>query len=482
MNHRLTSLLAVLCCCSGAALAQTTPPSTPPSAPRTAAQRPDDRRSEQPVTIDAFGRPVELGLSYEFSAERRSNFDLRATEENGRRVLDHELKLDAGLQLNDSVSLFVQAVVLADRRTELSNGSVERNESIERGQAWALVDRVGGLPLSVQLGRVALIERRSWWWDDDLDAVRVIYMPGDWRIETGLAREVARVSSTAGGIDPTAKNVTRWFGNAAWRWAERHSAEAFWLLADDRSGAPAPGSSFVSDSEDPLDGRLRWFGLRASGEVRFESKHRFTYRADAAIVRGHETNTPFTETDSGALIAGSSNSYRVRGHAWDLGAQWVLPGDLRPTFSLGWAAGSGGTDGVLDRNFRQTGLQENKGRMGGVKRLRYYGELLRPDLANLRISTAGFGLRFLANSSAEVLWHGYRQREASTTLAGARLSEDPAGIARDIGDEIDLFIAMREWQHVELTLTLSRFRPGAAFADDKRDAAYGIELGVAVDF
>jgi alginate production protein len=81
-----------------------------------------------------------------------------------------------------------------------------------------------------------------------------------------------------------------------------------------------------------------------------------------------------------------------------------------------------------------------------------------------------------------LLWHRYRQREASTTLAGSRLSEDPAGIARDIGDEIDLFIAMREWQHAELTLTLSRFRPGAAFANDKRDAAHGIEFGVALDF
>ena len=163
--------------------------------------------------------------------------------------------------------------------------------------------------------------------------------------------------------------------------------------------------------------------------------------------------------------------------------EWVLPGAARPTFSLGLANGSGGaSDDTRDNNFRQTGLQENKGRVAGVKRLRFYGELLDPDLANLRIESAGFGLRFLANSSVELLWHRYRQHQASTRIAGSRLSQGPTGLSPDIGREIDLFIAMREWRHFELTLTVTRFMPGAAFAANRRDAANGVELGAALNF
>jgi alginate production protein len=481
---RLALLLAA--CCAGPALAQGTPPTAEaqeaaPQGP--ASVRPDERRAEKPFTVELFGRPVELGLSYETSFERRRNFDLNATSQRDRDVLDHELKLDARLRASESLSLFVQAVGLADRRKFKSDGSVTTTHSWERGQAWLLAERIGGQPLSLQVGRVALIERRSWWWDDDLDALRLLYTPGNWRVETGLAREVARVSSAARGIDPAAKGLTRWFGNASLRWAPRHTVEAFWLLANDRSGAPAPGALFTEGREDEADGRLRWLGLRASGEQRFESKHRWTYRADAALLRGRESRTAFSSTPEGLLSAGSTSSRRVRGHAFDLGTQWVLPGDARPTFSLGLAKGSGGErSATQDRNFRQTGLQENKGRIAGVKRLRYYGALLDPELSNLRIASAGFGLRFLENSSAELLWHRYRQNQASTTLVGSRLSEDPAGLNRDIGREIDLFFAVREWRHVELTLLLSRFRPGTAFAADRRDTAHSIELGAALNF
>ena len=481
------ALLVAASCCAGPAIAQATPPAavdaeaatpqTPPSL------RPDERRAEKPFTVELFGRPLSFGLSYETAAERRSNFDLDATSQRDRDVFDHELKLDARLRASDSVSLFVQAVGLADRRKFKRDGSVQSTQSWERGQTWLLAERLGGQPLSLQIGRVALIERRSWWWDDDLDAVRLLYTPGHWRVEAGLAREVGRVSSASRGIDPAAKGLTRWFGNASLRWAPRHTIEAFWLLANDASGAPAPDSLFTDGAQDAADGHLRWLGARASGEVRFASDHRWTYRADVALLRGRESRTAFSTTREGLLSAGSTSSRRVRGNAFDLGTQWILPGAARPTFSLGLANGSGGErTATTDHNFRQTGLQENKGRIGGVKRVRYYGPLLDPELSNLRIASAGFGVRFLDNSSAELLWHRYRQRQASTTLAGSRLSSAPAGVNRDIGHEIDLFFAMREWRHVELTLTLSRFYPGAAFAADRRDAAHSIELGAALNF
>ena len=56
------------------------------------------------------------------------------------------------------------------------------------------------------------------------------------------------------------------------------------------------------------------------------------------------------------------------------------------------------------------------------------------------------------------------------------------GVSGDIGDELDLVLALREWRHVELMLKVSRFTPGAAFASNRRDPAHAVEFGVTVNF
>lgn len=485
-----TFLALAAACATWAATAQaqttlTAPPISEAALP-VPVLRPDERRPDKPMMIDVFGSPVELGLSWEVTQERRLNFDLDRTRQRGRDVLDHEVKADARGRVGSTLTWFLQGVALADRRAALLDGAAQDRHSFERGQTWLLFTRPGGLPLSVQAGRIALIERRSWWWDDDLDAVRLSYTPTEptpWRFETGVAHEVLKLASGDRGVAPESKGLTRWFGHTGWRWAPEHLLEGFWLVAPDRSAQSAAGTLLDAGTEDRSDARLGWLGLRASGEARFESGHRLIYRADTALLRGRETRTPFDATSTGQLAAGESSTRRVRGHAWDLGAQWRLPGDARPTFSVALAQGSGGVaDGTQDRNFRQTGLQENKGRVAGVKRIRYYGELLDPELSNLRVATIGFGVRALTNSSVELMLHRYRQALASTRLAGSRLSQKPAGTHRDIGHELDLLFALREWKQVELTLKLARFLPGDAFAADRRDPAHSVEIGATLTF
>ena len=48
--------------------------------------------------------------------------------------------------------------------------------------------------------------------------------------------------------------------------------------------------------------------------------------------------------------------------------------------------------------------------------------------------------------------------------------------------EHSVLIALREWKHLEFTLALARFMPGSAFADNRRDPAYSVELGAALNF
>jgi alginate production protein len=463
----------------GATAAATPDAAGPPIAPA----RVDERRSEQPFTVNLFDRPTQFRLSYELSLERRANFDLDRGRDRDRRVRDQELKVEARMLASDRLTLLAEGVLLSEVRRQAATGTEQRKSGTQRGQLWAQLDRIGGLPLAVQAGRIPLVDRRAWWWDEDLDAVRLISSGATWRVETGFGRELARKASFDPGIEIGNRGVRRWFGQASWNWQRRHTLEAFWLRANDRSGTPVAGSLVRPDDVDPVDARLGWLGLRASGNERTDGGHRFAYWVDVARVAGRQKLTAFgDETDAGQ-VAGATVGQRVRGNALDAGAQWTWDMMFRPTVSAAWARGSGSAVGAaVDRNFRQTGLQENKTRFAGVKRLQRYGELLDPELSNLQVGTLGAGLRIFDNTSVELVWHRYRQLVPSTVLAGSRLSQSPAGISGDIGRELDFFIAWREWREVELTLAISRFTPGAAFAADRRDPATGIELGLALNF
>ena len=444
----------------------------------------------QPVSVGVFGQPVELSGSWQYTQERRRNFDLNLAAARDRRVGEHEVKLNARTRPTERSEVYLQVVGLRETRRTQRTAQTDRQKSIERGETWVRLDRVGGSGFSVQAGRVPLAERRAWWWDDELDAVRLLggrAVPGSnavWRIDTGVGRELLRVSSLERGVASTQRGVLRWFGQAGVQVAERHALDAFWLVARDRSARAAAGTSVATeDDTDPSDLNGRWIGVRASGEWRGGDGSRLAYWADAALLRGREAVTDYTEGNDGRFTANGTATRRVRGHASDIGATLTIDLPLRPAFTVALARGSGGVrNGSLDANFRQTGLQENKVRFGGVKRLMRYGELLQPELSNLKVTTVGASLRLHDDTSLDVIGHRYRQPVPSATLAGSRLATDPLGESGSIGSEIDVVLALREWRHLELTLRWSRFRPGTAFAPDRRDPAHALEVGGTLEF
>lgn len=440
-------------------------------------RRSDEGRPDEPFTVDLFGAPVQLSGSWEYRDERRRNHDLDTTRARDRRAREHEGKLEACVQLGADTQAFAQIVGLHEtRRTQGSHGK-RVTHSVERGQMWVQRARLGGTPWSLQVGRVALLDRRAWWWDDDLDAIRARHATQTWRLDTGLAREIAEKSSAENGIAPASRGVTRGFGPATWPWPPRHALEAFWLVQKDGSSRPVVGAVFANeDATDPSDLRARWIGLRASGEWRVADGPRLAYWADTAWLRGREHLTGFDEQPNRTFAAAGATSLRVNGNALDIGASvgLALPLPLRPSLTLVSARGSSG--------FRQTGLQENKTRFAGVKRWRRYGELVRPELANLSVATVGAGVRVLNNSSLDLLVHRFRQVSAAKSIAGSRLSADLQGTNTSVGREVDLLFAMREWKQVEFTAMASHFKPGAAFAPDQRNSAHAIEFGIAINF
>ncbi|NNE43891.1 MAG: alginate export family protein, partial [Gemmatimonadetes bacterium] len=144
--------------------------------------------------------------------------------------------------------------------------------------------------------------------------------------------------------------------------------------------------------------------------------------------------------------------------------------DTRTYATIGYAVGSGGAD--ESSVFRQTGLQDNNDKFGGVSSFRYYGELLEPELSNLEIKTAALGFRPLRATSVDLVAHSYRQRSVAGRIEGANLQTRPRGFSPDIGTEWDLIVALEELRMLELEYVFAWFFPGDAFASDATSARF----------
>lgn len=426
--------------------------------------RGDRTRSAAPISGQWRGADYTWHFGYELTLGQRRNLDLDDTRDRDRRLRDQEATAALALRWSPTLDAALELKAVSERRRR--PGTLQVRDGLQRGEMWLRV----GAPadgLSLQAGRVPWVEPRGWWWDDDLDGLRLHWQGRDGSATLGLARELAASDSADGGIAPEQRGVTRVFAQAGRRLGGLH-LDLFWLHQTDTSGQPAAGTPVSDDRQDSTDLDADWLGLRVGANGRFgDGGHRLAVWADLAWLQGRARVTGFDDT-----VAGTTASQRQRGHAVELGLQWRSPWPGSPGLVLAWARGSDG--------FRQTGLQENKQRWLGVKRFSRYGELLDPELANLQVLSIAAGLRPTRRSSVDLVWHRYALAQADQPLVDTRLSATPDGRHRDLGQAWDLLLAWREWEHASLTLTLSRFVPGPAFAP--RDAARGVELGLDLAF
>ncbi len=450
-------------------------------------RRPDDRRPEDQFTVTIGDRPLTIGGEYNLEGEDRHDFKLGTPdgdniERDDIARVNQELQLEFVYPFSDDVSMFLEAKGL-DRRDvhiENRNRDLETTTELQRGETWVYINRLFSKYSGLQLGRQNVRERREWWWDEDLDAARLRYTDRHIHGEIGLARELFKVSNKQDEIDPEKEDITRIFAHGAWQWRKRQLLEVFALSQTDSSETHAVGEQLNPEEEDEIDADLDWLGLRARGKVKFKHAGRLLYWLDSAVVKGEETVYDYDDNPlpppAPPREVGDRVDQDVDGWAFDIGASWStrLPG--RPAFTLGYAVGSGDDDpnDGTDESFHQTGLQDNNGRFHGVNRFRYYGELLRPELSNLRIATAAIGFPFSKRSSVELVYHRYEQVYEQEGLRDTRLKIDPNDpdlIDTDIGEELDLVIGMRKWKHVDLEFIVAAFRAGKAFGVNEDETA-----------
>ena len=445
----------------------------------TLTRRPDQRRPSEQFTTVIAGRPLTIGGEYRIELDDRVDRRL-GTEPDDERTLEQELQVEFFYPFTEEVSGFAEIVAFDQREIDIEAARPKQSiTELRRGEMWVYVDRFLGKHTALQAGRQDFRERREWWWDEELDAVRLRFDDKDLHMELALARELAKVSSEQDFIDPEREDVTWLIGHVNWQWRKRQLLELFLLDQGDDSSAYTVGQPVTVAKEDEVDADLHWYGIRARGKAKFKRAGRLNYWIDTAWVSGDETDYDFT-----GGIVDDKDTVKIDGSAIDLGASWStrLPGE--PAFTIAYAKGSGDPTGAddTDESFRQTGLNDNNGRFFGVNRFRYYGEVLRPDLSNLRILTLAYGQSLGVRSSMEIVYHDYKQVYADNDIRNARMRLNPLGVNTDIGEELDLVFGFRKWRHVDIEAVFGVFRAGDAFGVNSGDTSRLVNLEFTYSF
>lgn len=448
-------------------------------------EREDESRLDQPYSVEVMGRPLFLSGQFELSLDFLDRLSLGADETpRGRLLLEPELEGELFYSFGDHLSLFAQLRVAMEQ--DLRDDTPERMSTrfVERGEMWLSSMDVAGSGLDLEFGRLDFEDDRLWWWDTDLDALRVSHESDEFEWALSWARELAPDRSDRHYIEAEHDGVQRLLFEATWDWSEEHTLQGFALLHRDHSSSEALGQQVRQERADESDARLLWLGLRAAGAWSSEARGLLGYWLDVAQVRGDEWVIEYDEDAPGSSVVEDISRQRVRGWGYDAGVTWLLPLALEPRLSLAVARTSGdrqpGDD--VDRSFRQTGLHANEIGFGGVQRFGRYGELLDPELSNLSIATAGVGISLFESSSLDLLYHRYRLVEPAESLRDVRIDVELTGTDRDIGQAFDLVLAVEEWQRFELELSGLMFKPGRAFGTDHGDWVFGGFMALRVAF
>ncbi len=430
-------------------------------------RRLDRRRPETPWQTEIAGRP--LTVSGELSLDRAHTAQPLPDSAGRQRgnLTTWGLEVGGFYSLNDSVSLFAQWRLASDLQPQPPGLRKRWKSHAERGEMWLHGRDIAGIGLDVQLGRIKFEEQRRWWWDQELDALR-LYREGDEsEFSIAAAREQGRTRSDQRGIDSGHAGVRRWLANASWKWHTDQSIGFFVLRHDDRSATEIVGQTVPVLAQDASDARLTWIGASVRGDVELRPAESFGYWLELARLSGREHSLQYSALAAPgsapqSTVTGES-THQLRGWAVDAGLRWQMPLPAKPRLSLGHATTFGGARGRAADGFRQTGLQSNQDDFGAQKEFARYGAALAPELSNLRITTIGVGLSMPGESSLDLVYHRYRQVQAATELRGARIDASLTGLQTSVGSAIDLVATFHPSERMEVTATASMFRAGSAF-------------------
>jgi len=388
---------------------------------------------------DQFGEGILLtaGLRLtsrlEFGTSREDNFNFDRADNEDRE--DARASMRARLDWSPSNRLFGVAELRAghNRRNRRDRGRSAQTD-LELGETY-LQYRLSQR-MSLSAGRQDFDDSREWLFDSNLDALRLAFAGERIRAETSVSKRI----DNDGSREEAATNLMLYVSNAS---DQRHFAA--YLIDRNFSG--------------DLQEHSRHIGLRV-------------------FRRWSDETRLWLEL---ARQSGRRERNSIKAWAFDAGGTWFVAEDERLYLTASLAFASGDDPATQQReDFRQTGLQDNNGKLGGITSFKYYGELSNPELSNLWVSTLGIGSRLTPDLSIDLVGHSYQLHRRATEIADADWDADLTGSSNFLGWEVDAILGLRHQDRWSLEGVVGYFAPGAAFED--RNASFFGKLQVRLRF
>lgn len=403
------------------ALAQTETPSQP-------VRGLDPNAPAMPKTI--VGRYLTFGGRLEVESGFATNLDFDSTRSDDFYAVVGKILLALSFDPNEHVQLFLGPGLTED--LEARSGKITNQVSLGLGLAFLNLKNIAN-GFSLQIGRLRFLDQRRWLFDRNLDGAKLSYQKAELTLELSGGRQgYVNIDLLKPRRDEA---VDTYLFSARYAFSPKLKLTTYFLAREDQAGSNSP----------------IFTGLQAAGAI----KSGFDYWLDLAEVIGHD------------------NGKKIRGTGFDVGTAyqfWDLPLEPCVMFSVAYGSGDSNPHDSTDRNFRQTGLQENAGNLGGLPYLKYYGELFAPELSNLSVFTSAVSFKARKESSIALLYHYYLQNEASPIIRNSRIDANPTGLDTGLGSELDLVVSYEEIHNVELGCKVGYFIPGSAFGGKMNNA------------
>ncbi|MCF8495060.1 MAG: alginate export family protein [Alphaproteobacteria bacterium] len=445
-----------------------------------------------PLKARAFDPDFKLNgqITAQYNGFENSDLGTLNRDFQSSGSLQPRLRLSA--DLTDTLSAYVDAgalLIQGDSGAEDETGEVFNESFSELRNFWIKKKELFRvLPLSLQIGRQRIREDRALWWNRDLDAARLNYDTTLFHGFVGLGENLSSYRTGQGSdFRQDDKNRLRALGEGSWQWARNHHFDLRALYEHDHSGIENPGTRIRADDRDEEDGNFFWLGARAHGIIAKADSlaQAIHYRADLIGVGGKE--------DTLTTISGLGSDFRavtgaverdVSGWAVDAEMDVEIKSPRKPLLTLGYAYGSGDDDTAdnKDHAFRQTGLHGNSSRLGlSSGSVRNYGEVLRPELSNLHILTAGAGVALTDYTNLSLFYHYYHLDKPATSLRQGSISAALNGRDKSLGHAADLILNTNvtslltrkpeKPEDVRLKISLGGFSAGEAYGPAKDETA-----------
>lgn len=378
----------------------------------------------------------------------------------GAASLEGELQVTANI--NDDTRFFWEGrgVASAGRGSfeSADTGGISNGESfLEWRQSYFEFDNIDKEPVSARIGRQKIREPYGLWWNQNFDSGRLLYQTTEFSGNITAGQNLFDYSTSSNSFSNNDRDVARVAGEASWQYWYDNFFEARLMYQDDHS------SVAIGQIEDPgnLDmgtSNLVWGGVRAAGHTHFleAGDQQLAYRVDLLGVTGDEDLAVTAPSGSNRIVT-AINSRDVRGWGFDAATDIPVPVfDRPPLIHLGYAYGSGDGNpaGSTDHAFRQDGLAGNFSQLGALSvNTDNYGTVLRPQLSNIHILSAGVTSPVFEASDVGAIYRYYRLADATTALPSSGIEDNLDGVDKGLGQGLDFLFNVDVLKEAHLTPT-----------------------------